>query len=115
MDSKLSNNPVSSDPLNKNNEPFPVNKGLRVLKGLTMFKTSKWWEAILLVETAYEQQQRAYKKVIWYRWQWKKIKKFGTNEEYMGWSRKEHKAINFPKNWEDAQKVIAEYVKELPP
>lgn len=101
--------------MSQNQEPeiekFPVHKDLKVLKGVTIFKTSKWWEAVLLVESSFG--QTPYKKVTWYRWQWKKMKRFGTGEEFIGWSRKEHKSINFVKNWEDAKRLIDEYSKEL--
>ena len=99
------------DPLNKNNEPYPVHKTIKVLKAKTLFKNQKWWEAVLLIEETFN--ERTYKKIVWYRWIWKKIKKFGSNEEYMGWSRKEHKGINFQKNWNDAKPTIDEFAKEL--
>lgn len=98
------------DPLNKNGEPYPVDPTIKVLKGKTLFKNNKWWEAVLYVETNFD--NKTYRKIIWYRWQWKMVRP-KDKEPYQKWTRREHKNINFFKNWLDAKAIIDEYSKEL--
>lgn len=105
----MSNNQII-DPLNKNNESYPTHEALTILKAKTLFKNQKWWEAVLLVETKFG--ENAYKKVIWYRWNWGTVKP-REGQPYQKWVRKEHKNINFKKNWDDAKLVIEEFVGEL--
>jgi hypothetical protein len=95
------------DLLNKNNEPYPTHETVTILKAKTLFKNNKWWEAVLLVETKFG--EKAYKKVTWYRWSWGKVKP-RDGPEIMKWIRKEHKNINFIKNWEDAKSIISEFM-----
>ena len=99
------------DPLNKNNEPYPTHEAVKVLKAKTLFKNAKWWEAVLLVETKFG--EKAYQKVTWYRWSWGTIKPRDNSPPYQKWVRKEHKNINFKKNWEDAKLVINEFMEGL--
>ncbi len=115
MDSEMSNEPQTkySDPLNTNQEPYPVHEAFKILKGRTIFKNKKWWEAVLLVEATFN--NRSYKKVIWYRWMWGKVTPRDPNKQpYEKWIRKEHKNVNNQKNWSSASPVMDEFVKELP-
>jgi hypothetical protein len=100
-----------TDPLNKNNEPYPVHEIVKVLRGVTLFKNAKWWEAVLLVETTFN--ERTYKKIIWYRWSWGTVKPRDNSASYQKWIRKEHKNINFQKNWNDAKVQIDSMIGEL--
>ena len=107
----MSQNKVQyNDPLNPNNEPYPVHEGVKVLKARTLFRNKKWWEAVLLVETSFG--QNTYKKITWYRWSWGTVKP-REGQPFQKWIRKEHKNINFLKNWNDAKLVLDEFVKEL--
>jgi len=101
------------DPLNKTNEPYPVHETVKVLKAKTLFKNAKWWEAVLLVETQFGENARAYKKITWYRWSWGTVKPRDGGAPFNKWVRKEHKNINFKKNWGDAKITIDEYSTEL--
>ena len=100
-----------SDSLNKNNEPYPVHEAVKVLKAITLFKNAKWWEAVLLVETKFG--ERAYKKITWYRWSWGTVKPRDGGAQFNKWVRKEHKNINFQKNWNDAKREIDAMITEL--
>lgn len=99
------------DPLNVTGEPYPTHEAVTILKAKTLFKNAKWWEAVLLVETKFG--ERAYQKVTWYRWSWGQVKPQGGGAPYMKWVRKEHKNINFKKNWADAKATIEEYMSGL--
>ncbi|MHA1167033.1 MAG: hypothetical protein ACTSP4_02930 [Candidatus Hodarchaeales archaeon] len=41
-------------------EGFPVGSGLKVLRGRTLTKTTSWWKAVVLIETAGKKQIRLY-------------------------------------------------------
>jgi len=99
-----------NDELNKNDEPYPTHEAVTILKAKTLFKNAKWWEAVLLVETKFG--EKAYKKVTWYRWSWGQVKP-REGAPFMKWVRKEHKNINFAKNWNDANICISEFMKEI--
>jgi hypothetical protein len=98
------------DPLNINNEPYPTHETVKILKAVTLFKNKKWWEAVLLVETNFG--GRAYKKISVYRWNWGTFKP-RTGTPFEKWIRKEHKNINFKKNWEDMKIGIDGMIGEL--
>lgn len=91
-------------------EPFPIHEALKVIKGKTLFKNKKWWEAVLIVETNFG--GKTYRKVTWYRWNWGTVRP-REGQPFQKWIRKEHKNINFVKNWEDAKPVIDEFMKEV--
>jgi len=99
------------DSLNKNNEPYPTNEAVTVLKAKTIFKKEgKWWEAVLLVQVNYEGGSS--KKVTWYRWIWGKITP-KSGEPYYGWKRKEHKNVNYKSTWNEAKLTMDEFMSEL--
>ena len=106
----MSEKPQYNDPLNPNNDAYPVHEAIKVLKARTTFRNKKWWEAVLLIETSFG--QNTYKKVVWYRWKWGTVRP-RDKPSYEKWIRKEHKNINFKKNWDDAKLLIDEFVKEL--
>jgi hypothetical protein len=86
-------------------EPFPVDDKVKVIDGKTIYKNSKWWEAVLYVETIY--QEKPSRKLLWCRWMWKRITpKFG--QSYEKWVEKGSIPVNFKKSWEDAKNVMNE-------
>lgn len=54
---------------------FPVSETLKVLKGLTLYKTEKWWSAIVLMESFGKKQIAVY---LWGKKgdEWKRRQKF---------------------------------------
>lgn len=56
-------------------EKFPISEKLKVIKGLTLYKTEKWWSAIALLESFGRKQIAVY---LWGKKddQWKRRQKF---------------------------------------
>lgn len=54
---------------------FPVSETIKVLEGTTLFKTDKWWAAVLLVESFGRKQIATY---LWSKKgeEWKRRQKF---------------------------------------
>jgi len=55
-------------------EKFPISERLKVIKGHTLYKTEKWWSAIVLVESFGRKQIAVY---LWGKrdGQWKRRQK----------------------------------------
>ena len=92
-------------------EDFPVSKKLKVHYGMTIYKTEKWWSAVLFMGTFGRKQIAVYiwskKGDEWKRWQklvvsckdsWKKISQ--ALEEYIE-QNKSLRALNFLANLDD--------------
>jgi len=73
-------------------EPFPVHETVKVLEGVTINKSGKWWSAALLVESYGKKQ------VALYLW----IKDDGK------WKRKEKFIIPSKDIWEKTKKALDE-------
>ena len=61
-------------------EKFPVSETLKVIEGINLYKTGKWWSAVVLVESFGRKQVAVYlwnKKVD----QWKRRQKFVIHNE----------------------------------
>lgn len=56
-------------------EEFPVSEKLRVIEGTTLYKTDKWWSAVLVVESFGRKQVNLY---LWNKAgdKWKRRQKF---------------------------------------
>jgi hypothetical protein len=56
-------------------EKFPVSESIKVLQGITIFKTDQWWAAVTLVESFNRRQIAIY---LWNKRadQWKRRQKF---------------------------------------
>lgn len=80
-------------------EPYPVHEKVVVVKGKTIYKTTKWWFAVLLTE------EWGHKKVKMYMWQF--------DMKTQKWKRKQHIGINFKGNWEQIKPIVDEYMKEV--
>lgn len=78
-------------------ESFPAHEALRVVKGRTIYKTDRWWKAILLTE-AFGRRQ-----VSVYLWQ---------NRNGV-WKRKQKYTVRSASDWLMDKTVIDELVKEL--
>lgn len=91
----MSSNPTQTP---VDNEPFPVDETIHVLKGSTIYKNKKWWFAVLLADSF------GHKKVMIYQWQF--------NETQNKWKRKQKIGFNFSKDWDAAKPIIDAYMKE---
>lgn len=75
------------------NEPLPVSEVVKVIECVTIYKTTKWWCAVALVNMF------GHNKVSVYQWkQDDKAKK--------GWKRKQKFTLNHSKDWEAIKKAI---------
>jgi len=56
-------------------EDFPISKKLKVMEGKTLYKTEKWWSAVVLLESFGRKQVAVY---LWDKRndQWKRRQKF---------------------------------------
>jgi len=56
-------------------EDFPISEKLKVIKGKTLYKTDKWWSAVILLESFGRKQVAVY---LWDKRndQWKRRQKF---------------------------------------
>lgn len=56
-------------------ETLPISESLKVIEGITLYKTEKWWSAVALVESFGRRQIAVY---LWIkqRDQWKRKNKF---------------------------------------
>lgn len=100
---------MSGDP-NQNQsqpEPYPVDETLKVLKGTDIYKTQKWWCAVLLVNAF------GHDKVMVYLWQWKEDRtRDGQGKGMFRWRVQQKMGINFEQNWNDIKKVVDQYLLE---
>jgi len=74
-------------------EPFPVHETVKVLEGVTINKSGKWWSAALLIESYGKRH------VALYLW----------NKSADGtWKRKQKFTIVSKDNWEKLKKTLDE-------
>jgi hypothetical protein len=78
-------------------EPLPVNAFIHVIEYDNVYKTEKWWCAVVKANVA------GHNKILYYLWQ----KKDGK------WKRKHKASINSSKNWETMKEIIERYLTEL--
>lgn len=78
-------------------EPFPVDETIKVMEGTTIYKTIKWWSAVLLVNTF------GHDKVLIYLWQYRDGK----------WKRKQKLTVNFERNWIDTKNAVDKYLDKI--
>lgn len=61
-------------------EEFPISEKLKVIEGTTLYKTDKWWSAVLLIESFGRKQIAIY---LWNKRDdvWKRRQKFVVNNK----------------------------------
>jgi hypothetical protein len=74
-------------------EPFPVHETVKVLEGITISKSGKWWSAALQVESYGKRQIALY---LWNK---------GNDGK---WKRREKFIIPSKDNWEKMKKAVDE-------
>jgi hypothetical protein len=92
-------------------ESLPVDETIQVLEYTTIYKTKKWWKAVVLVSAF------GHKKVMEYLWQYKEKKKM-DNGKWVGtgqfsWRVQQKMGRNFLNNWEQEKQVIDKYMTQL--
>jgi hypothetical protein len=82
--------------INMNEEKLPISGKLKIIKGVTLFKTNKWWSAVALIESFGRKQVAVY---LWGKKgdQWKRRQKFVVRDKNE-WSRLK----------EEMEKLVAE-------
>jgi len=92
-------------------EPYPVDDAFKVIDGTDIYKTQKWWCAVLLVNAF------GHDKIMVYLWQYKE-KKRNEGGQWVGtgqfnWKVQQKMGINFEKNWDDTKKAVDKYMLRL--
>jgi len=79
-------------------EKLPVSETLSVLSSETLYKTPKWWCAVVYIESYGRKQVAVY---LW-------VKK---NDK---WTRKEKLIIHSKKEWEQIKDAAEKFIPQLP-
>lgn len=92
-------------------EPLPVDESLTVLEYTTIYKTKKWWNAVVHVNAF------GHEKVIVYLWQWKEKKRLEAGKwvgiGQFSWRVQQKFGINFAENWETTKTAIDAYMQKI--
>ena len=96
---------------NSQNEPLPVDENFNVKEYETIYKTSKWWCAVVLVNAF------GHDKVMVYLWQFKE-KKRNEGGQWVGtgqfsWKVQQKMGINFQENWDHEKAVVDRYMAKI--
>lgn len=78
-------------------EKFPVSESLKVIQGITIYKTDKWWLAVVLVESFGRKQIAAY---LW-------------NNKNGVWKRRQKFLVSNKKLWQQISEAIEKLLPEL--
>lgn len=79
-------------------EQPPVNEYIHVIAWKDIYKTDKWWCAVIKANVA------GHGRVLYYLWQ---------KDRHGKWKRKHKASINSSKNWDAMKSIIEKYVIEL--
>lgn len=92
-------------------ESLPVDESLHVIDYDTIYKTSKWWCAVALVNAF------GHDKVMVYLWQWKESKKLVEGKwipsGIFKWKVQQKMGINFQANWEAEKASIDKFMNKI--
>jgi len=77
---------------------FPVSESIKVLEGTTLFKSDKWWGAVLLVESFGKKQIATY---LW-------------NKKGEEWKRRQKFVIRDKGQWLQIKEEIEKLMPQLP-
>jgi len=90
---------MTEQPKQEQKEQLPVDEAIQVIDYRTIYKTPKWWCAVLLGNMF------GHDKIMVYLWQW--------NDKMGGWKRKQKMGINFEKDWENIKKAVDEFMPRI--
>lgn len=100
------------------NEPYPIHEAIHVIKGETVYKSKKWWKAVLLVNSF------GHNKVMIYLWQYVEVKKRVADPSAQGgfkwvgtgtfkWKRQQHMGFTNPDDYNKSTEIADRYMGEL--
>jgi len=79
-------------------EKFPISESLGVIEGTTIYKTDKWWAAVVLVESFGRKQIATY---LW-------------NKKGDQWKRRQKLVISKKSEWPQIRDAIEKLLPHLP-
>jgi hypothetical protein len=77
-------------------ERFPVAEQLEVVEGTTIYKTDKWWSAVLVVKSFGRKQIAVY---LW-------------NKKGDEWKRRQKFMISSKENWAKIRETVEKYLEQ---
>jgi hypothetical protein len=78
-------------------EQFPVSEKLKVIEGTTLFKSNKWWSAVVLLESFGRKQVGIY---LWH-------------ERDGDWKRRQKFVVGSIDNWAKIKETVEKYIPRL--
>ena len=78
-------------------EKFPVSESLKVIQGTTIYKTEKWWLAVVLLDSFGRKQIATY---LW-------------NNKGGVWKRRQKFVITNNTMWQQISEAVAKFLPEL--
>ena len=79
-------------------EKLPISESLKVIQGITIYKTDKWWAAVALLESFGKKQVATY---LW-------------NKKADEWKRRQKFVIHNKAEWLQIKEAIERLMPELP-
>lgn len=79
-------------------ERFPISESLKVVEGITIYKTDKWWAAVTLIESFGRKQVATY---LW-------------NKKGDQWKRRQKLVITRKSQWLQIRDAIEKLLPRLP-
>jgi len=77
-------------------EKFPVSETLKVIEGTTVYKTDKWWSAVLVVESFGRKQITVY---LW-------------NKKEDEWKRRQKFLVSNKDEWTKIKGAVEKYLEQ---
>jgi len=81
----------------KMEENLPVSEVLKVIESATVYKSERWWSAVVLIESFGRKQVAVY---VW-------------NRKNRDWKRRQKFVISNKKQWEQVKSVVEAFVSKL--
>ena len=81
---------------NMTEEKFPVSETLKVVEGTTVYKTDKWWSAVLVVESFGRKQIAIY---LW-------------NKKGDEWKRRQKFMVTSKDGWAKVKEAVEKYLEQ---
>jgi hypothetical protein len=78
-------------------EEFPISEALKVIQGKTLYKTDKWWSAVVLLDSFGRKQVAVY---LWEK---------GSDR----WKRRQKLVVRNKEDWERLKEAVEEILQKL--
>ena len=78
-------------------EDLPVSEVLKVIDSTTVYRSEKWWSAVVLLESFGRKQVAVY---VW-------------NKRNGEWKRRQKFVVNNKKQWEQVKSIVDSFVPRL--